>query len=87
MRYLEDAWDNSPNLELIERIESKIGDLEKEISDLSDRLTHGDEAVRHATQHFLRSFRTLAATLRTASDRNIDNPERGDHPPKTINSS
>jgi hypothetical protein len=86
-QYIEDAWGHhEEDQQLFASIEAKIADLGKDVSSLCNKLSHGDSAVNHAYTHFVRSFDTLSQTCKTAVKKNTVNPERGDHPPITLDS-
>lgn len=87
-QYMEDSWGHDQETqELIARIESEAASLGKDISDLSERLSHGDDPMNHAMRHLQRSLHTLVATFRTSVTKNTNSPEMCDHPPVTISSS
>ena len=62
----------------------RIAGLERDIESLLARFSHSHDPVRRAAEHFARSLQVLQATIETAVRKNAENPELGDHPPRTM---
>ncbi len=79
VQYMEDAWGNhEQDHTLLDQIISKLVSLQEDIHQLVEKLSHGDDPVNHAMDHFIRSFSVLQATLKTSVIKNTNNPERID---------
>jgi hypothetical protein len=84
-QFTEDAWgSHEQDQQLINQIEIKAIDLQRDINLLISKLSHGEEPVRLAAQRFDRELNLLATTFRTAIRKNIVSPEMSDHPPVSI---
>lgn len=83
MCFIETSLEDEDRPE-ISSIRRKLDEIGSEVEALAGALTHGDEVVLHAKTHFENAVRALLATLRTANRKNAENPERGDHPPRSI---
>ncbi len=80
--WLEDAWGDSQfDKNLLSKIDNQMQELEKDLTQLTQKLSHGNGALTHATERMFRNWYTLRNTINTATQFNRDNPERGDHPP------
>jgi hypothetical protein len=63
---------------------SNIDQYDKAMQGLLADLSRDHGPVEHAYKKYRDSLESLRHTIQTAIQKDTENPERGDHPPKTI---